>query len=193
VESSTCTRTGTEGVEEDMEDGINIMIESSKKPTDSINSKLLLFGLSVMGGIAYLGEVVIDDWSAIYLIDSLNANALEGSLGYIAFQLFVAIGRFCSDQLHHYCSRCIILQLSGIIAGGGIALVVIAPSFPITFAKYIAIAGFGITGIGLSAVIPIVISMAGSSIRSMEPSEATQLFRFLLGIFNWTSIDRRII
>jgi MFS family permease len=143
-------------------------------PEAESNSRSLLIGLCLLGGLAYFGEGSIGDWSAIYLCDTLHATTLQGSFGFALFQVFVAIGRYYSDKIAKIYSRHRLLQASGVISAIGIAIVVVAPVFSDSIALYIAVLGFGVTGIGLSAVAPTVISVAGS-IPNMEPADSIAL------------------
>ena len=128
--------------------------------------------LCCTGALAYMGEGSIGDWSAIYLVINLGSSPVVGTLGFAAFQLAVAIGRFSLDSMieTHGIDRRVLLKVSGVLSLIGLGLVTLAPSLPDPVPA--AIIGFGITGVGLSFVAPIVMYLAGSSIEGMKPAEA---------------------
>jgi len=128
-------------------------IKSSKFPKT-------LCVLCIVGGIAYMVEGSVSDWSAVYLELSLGSNHLVGSFGFVFFQLSVAILRLCSDKLFLVVKPWKILVFCGIFSGLGIILVVIAPTFLLS--QIVAVVGFAITGVGLSMITPVVISLAGN-------------------------------
>ncbi len=77
-----------------------------KSSSYSVNLTDMLFSfLSNTGSIA--------DWSAVYLTSDLKADALECTLGYVGFELLVAVGRLYSDYLVVRIGRQRLLQLAG--------------------------------------------------------------------------------
>eukprot|EP00597_Dinobryon_sp_UTEXLB2267_P002600 CAMPEP_0170063812 /NCGR_PEP_ID=MMETSP0019_2-20121128/4539_1 /TAXON_ID=98059 /ORGANISM="Dinobryon sp., Strain UTEXLB2267" /LENGTH=494 /DNA_ID=CAMNT_0010270335 /DNA_START=81 /DNA_END=1568 /DNA_ORIENTATION=+ len=124
--------------------------------------------------IAYLGEGSIGDWSGIYLTDQ-GASPLVCTLGFVGFQVFVALGRYYSDFLVMEVGRKKLLMLSGVVSSLGLAVVVLAPSVGSEVnVVVVAIVGFSLCGLGLSVVAPSAISLAGSEISSttMDTSQA---------------------
>lgn len=124
--------------------------------------------------IAYLGEGSVGDWSGIFLTDE-GASPIVCTMGFVGFQVLVAIGRYYSDFLVMEIGRRNLLMLSGLVASVGLIIVVIASSAGEESAVIaVAIVGFSICGAGLSVVAPSAISLAGSEIPStvMASSEA---------------------
>jgi len=116
--------------------------------------------LCTIGGIGFLVEGSICDWSAVYLELDLGANHLVGSFGIVFFQLCVAITRLCSDILVLKIKPWKILIFCGLFASLGILLVAFAPIF--SSPLIVAIFGIAITGSGLGMISPIVFSLAGT-------------------------------
>lgn len=149
---------------------------------------ILLISLSVLGGIGFFAEGSIGDWSSIYLQDYLGASPFIGSLGFVAFQLMIAIGRFFSDTLQKVYSRRRLVQLAGICSCLGLLLSVLSVFISVSsvFRIILAIIGFGLCGAGISVVTPIVISCAGTNIKGMNPADAIALvssFTFIGWLF----------
>jgi MFS family permease len=129
--------------------------------------------ISALGFIGYFGEGSIGDWSALYLTTHWDCSPLVATLGYVGFQLCVAIGRVFSDRIVLVLGRKPLLILSGIIAGIGLSIAVIASFLPKSlYSLLLAILGFACCGLGLSALSPTVISLAGSGINGFVPATA---------------------
>ena len=91
------------------------------------------------------------------------------TLGFVGFQVFVAVGRYYSDYLVLEMGRRNLLLLAGLVASVGLALVVASPSLGAGEVRLpVAVLGFSICGAGLSVVSPLTISLAGSEISSSE-------------------------
>lgn len=90
-----------------------------------------LYSLSLicaLGFVGYFGEGSVGDWSALFLATRWDCPPLQAALGYVFFQLAVAIGRFYSDRLVLSLGRSRLLVGSGLVAGLGL-LVAVAASF----------------------------------------------------------------
>jgi fucose permease len=95
------------------------------------------------------------DWSAVYLHDVLHADATTAAAGYAACSLMMAVGRFGGDWLANRFHPWRLLQASETLAAVGLGsglLVGIAPA---------AIVGFGLVGLGIANIIPVLFSAAG--------------------------------
>ena len=122
----------------------------------------MLYCISALCFLSYFGQGSIGDWSAIYFTDDLNASALESTYGYVGFELCVAIGTFFSDWFVNTFGRKWLLIWSGLLAGLGLLLVVLAlAAHDHTLSLSIAILGFSISGFGLSAVSRIDLIIVG--------------------------------
>jgi fucose permease len=100
-------------------------------------------------------EGAVADWSTIYLRDSAGAGPAQAAAGYAAFSLMMAAGRLVGDALTLRLGPSRLVRLGGATAAMGIALAVTGSE------PWIAIAGFGLVGAGLSSVFPTLIAAAG--------------------------------
>jgi fucose permease len=114
---------------------------------------LLGLGLLAFGGL--LAEGAMADWSAVYLRDALGTSPAVAAAGFTAFSLAMAAGRFGGDRLAARLHPDRLLRGSAALAavGLGAALLIGRPAA--------AIAGFGLVGLGIANVIPILFSAAG--------------------------------
>jgi len=119
-----------------------------------------------LGAIAFavlLAEGSMIDWSAIYLRDVAGPEAERsgvGALGYAAFSITMAAGRFAGDRLVARVGPPALLRGSALLGAGGLGLGLLVGT------PAGAIAGFAVLGLGLSTVVPVVFSAAG---RALPP------------------------
>lgn len=112
-----------------------------------------------MGFAASYGEGALVTWSVIYFKRYLHVPSALDSLGFFAFMILMATGRFSCDSIRKKIGRVKLIRWAGFLAAGGIALLVVAPSVP--YSVGCAVLGVSSTGAGLSTLIPTVFSSAG--------------------------------
>lgn len=124
-----------------------------------------LLGLGLVTFCGLLAEGAVGDWSAVYLHDALGSSPAVAAAGFAAFSLMMAAGRFVGDRLSSVLGPPRLLRASGATAaiGLGAALLVGKPTS--------AIIGFGLVGLGIANVIPVVFSAAGR-VSGVPPATA---------------------
>lgn len=122
-----------------------------------------ILGLAFICFVTFMGEGSIADWSAIYLKESLRSTAALASLGYAGFSVMMAYGRLNGDVLVPKTGPKKIVIAGSLVAATGFLLVV-AFHYPAT-----AIAGFTLTGLGYSCIVPILFS-AAANVRGVSPA-----------------------
>lgn len=121
-----------------------------------------LLGLGGLAFICLLAEGAIADWSAVYLRFVLGTEAGVAAGGFAAFALLMAVGRLTGDRLTGQWGSVLLLRLSGLLATLGLILALWAT------APALSIAGFGLVGLGLANVVPVLFR-AGSRIPGVAP------------------------
>jgi fucose permease len=124
-----------------------------------------LLRLGMLALCALLAEGAIGDWAAVYLRDDLHASAATAALGFAAFSLAMAIGRFCGDALVQRYGDAVVLA-----GGAGLAALTLAGAL-LLGSSTAALIGFAAVGLGLANAVPIVFGAAGSS-RGTSPELA---------------------
>jgi MFS family permease len=109
-----------------------------------------LIGLAAIGFCIMLGEGAIADWSAVYLKNTLRADAFYSGLGYAGFSLTMAIGRFYGDRIIAGWGSRKLVMAGGLIGMVGMILGLV-PRDPL-----FVVIGFTIAGLGFSCLIPAV-------------------------------------
>lgn len=127
------------------------------------NPRVALVGAIALA--AFFVEGSIDDWSGIYLHEDQGASLGMAPLGAAACGLGMTVARFRGDRLITRIGRRDALQRGAIIAAVGMTAAVLAPH------PAIAIAGYGIVGIGVANIIPIAFTLAGN-VPGIAPAQS---------------------
>ena len=140
-------------------------------------------GLMALGAIAFcalLGEGAIADWGALYLKNSLGADAGLAAAGFVAFGFCMAIFRFIGDQLRLRLGDARVVLLSGIVATFGMILAVLPSQI------WTTIIGFGFVGAGFAVIFPAALGLVsrleqGSSGPAIAWVSSVAYSGFLIG------------
>ncbi|MBP2291850.1 MFS transporter [Azospirillum rugosum] len=112
--------------------------------------------LGALTFLAFLSEGAILDWSAIYLREDLGGATTVAGLGFAVFSGAMAAGRFCGDALRQRVGGATLVRSGAMLAFAGLAVALLGGG------PVVAVVGFGLTGLGLSNVVPVLFSAAGS-------------------------------
>jgi MFS family permease len=116
-----------------------------------------LLKLGVIAFCSMACEGCMFDWSGIYFRDIVQSPQHLITLGYTAFMLMMATGRFVGDWLATKFGVKRVLQLSGCFIATGLFTAILFPNL------YTATAGFLLTGFGVSSIVPLTYGLAGRS------------------------------
>lgn len=136
--------------------------------------------LGIIGFCSMATEGAMFDWSGVYFKDIVKAPETLVGIGYAAFMVMMATGRFVGDRTIVYLGRKKTIQISGLIISFGMFLSVFLPHI------ISATLGFMLVGIGVSSIVPTVYSVAGKT-KTLSPGMAIAMvssvsyFGFLLG------------
>jgi fucose permease len=121
-----------------------------------------LAALGIMAFCSFLAEGASGDWSALYLHKTLGASTAFAATAFAGFSIAMAIGRLSGDWLTSHLGATLLLR-------GGSALAAIGLTATLLLRQPgVAIAGFGLVGLGLANVVPTLFSAAGRS-RAIPP------------------------
>ncbi|MFD1769204.1 MFS transporter [Sphingobacterium suaedae] len=129
---------------------------NSEKKSFSFKPDKLLISLGVIGFCSMATEGAMFDWSGVYFHDIVRAPDTLTTLGYAAFMIMMATGRFIGDAVISRIGRQRTLQVSGILMFLGM---ITAVAFPNLLFCTLA---FMLVGIGVACNIPSVYSVAGT-------------------------------
>jgi hypothetical protein len=115
--------------------------------------------LALLGALALVGllaEGSATDWSGVYVRSGLGASEGMAALAVATFSGAMAAARLVGDRLT-------ILLGGGVLVSGGATLAALGLGLALAVpAPLAAIAGFGLMGAGLAAVVPTIFRAAGS-------------------------------
>ena len=118
--------------------------------------KKALVLLGIVAFCCMMGEGAISDWSTNYMKHIVLASIDIQTMGLVAFALMMTIGRLLGDKSRAKYGDHLMLISGSFCALIGLGLV-LSLYHPI-----IVIVGFGLVGLGVSNIIPIVFSIAGN-------------------------------
>ena len=142
--------------------------------------------LGLFGLFAALSEGAAGDWGGVLARETFGATPFISTLPYIVFRTAMIIGRLSGDYLAHRFGASKVIAAGGVIAGTGLSAGLLIGGIPA-----IMVAWF-LLGIGLSVVIPLMFSAAGTIALTkysgvIAPSEAVakvsgvSYFGFVIG------------
>ncbi|WP_055598721.1 MFS transporter [Streptomyces aureus] len=120
--------------------------------------------IGAIGFCAVFAEGASLDWSAVYLRDELGSSAGLAAASTTAFALTMTVARLAGDRVVDRFGAVRTVRVGGAVATLGGALVVVAPH------AAVAMAGFGLIGLGVAVVVPLAFAAAGRS--GPNPSQA---------------------
>lgn len=138
--------------------------EHADAPALTLRAPWPIVLLGIIAFCAMLTEGAMSDWTAVYLRD-IGAGAGLAASGYALFSITMAIGRLSGDRAIDALGGRRLIRIGGVVAAGGILLAMVLHTVPA------ALIGFGLVGIGVATIAPIVYSTAGSS-RLIPPGTA---------------------
>ena len=115
-----------------------------------------LWLLGMISLLAMVPEGAVLDWGALYIRTELGADIAASGLAYSLFAGAMALMRFLGDGLRNRHGAVRTLRVSALIGATGLMAAAAAPSPPV------AILAFGLAGLGVANMIPVIFSAAGN-------------------------------
>jgi MFS family permease len=119
-------------------------------------SPVIFWVFGVFGLFAALSEGAAGDWGGVLARDTFAASPFISTLPFIVFTLAMVIGRFSGDYLAHRFGASKVIAVGGSVAGFGLAAGLTIGGIPMLMFAWFLL------GIGLSVVIPLMFSAAGT-------------------------------
>jgi MFS family permease len=114
-----------------------------------------LLRLAMVAFLGLFGEGAMADWDGVFLKTSVGVSLSKAAIGYAAFSIAMASGRFAGDALIARFHPKAILRLSGTLLAVGVLL---ALTLNVWWA---AIAGFICAALGVANIVPVIWGAAG--------------------------------
>ena len=129
---------------------------AAEKKSFSFKPDKLLISLGVIGFCSMATEGAMFDWSGVYFHDIVKAPDSLTTLGYAAFMVMMAAGRFIGDAVISRIGRQRTLQISGVLMFVGMMSAVVFPQL------IFCTLAFMLVGLGVACNVPSVYSVAGT-------------------------------
>lgn len=121
--------------------------------------RLLILGALLFTGL--MAEGAMADWTAVFLVN-VGALPATAALGFAAYSMAMAIGRFAGDRLVRRHGARTVLTASATLALAGLGSAVVGAS------PWASIAGFAAVGLGLANIVPLLFRAAAADGRGRE-------------------------
>ena len=136
-----------------------------------------------LAGVAFLGlfaEGAMADWDGVYLNTSVGVSLAQAAIGYAAFSISMAAGRFVGDWLIARFNPRVILRVCGLFLFAGLGLALAFNGW------WSSLLGFILAGLGVANIVPVIWGAAGRNrVIGAGPALATVTtvgyFGFLAG------------
>lgn len=115
----------------------------------------LVLGFGLLAALALLIESGVQQWSAVFLEDQVEAGPGLSGLAPGVFAGSMALGRLGGHWLTTRLADRVVLLLSGLVSGAGVLLVAWARD------PVLALCGFAVAGAAISVAAPTVYGVAG--------------------------------
>lgn len=127
----------------------------TSKETSKFKPDGILVQLGIIGFFSMATEGAMFDWSGVYFQEIIKAPANLVILGYTAFMIMMATGRFIGDFLITRFGSQKILLISGSLMFTGMISSVLFPILAISTVSFMLV------GLGVACCVPTVYSLAG--------------------------------
>jgi len=134
-----------------------------------------LIALGLLAAAGFLVEGGVEGWSALFLERQLDAQPQVSGLGPGFFGGAMALGRFAGQAASRVGDRGLLVG-GAALAGCGCVVVAVAPS------SAVALAGFVVAGLGVSATAPVAFGLAGRGRQDAGSAVATVTTLGYLGL-----------
>jgi MFS family permease len=129
--------------------------ESKAGPKFAIDRVALTLG--ILAAICFSAEGAVRDWSSLFLTSEIGTSIERAGWGFAAFSATMALCRLSGDWLRVRFGEQRVVFTSCLVALVGFLMAVLLDHY------LLIVVGFGLVGLGLSNVVPILISAAGRS------------------------------
>jgi MFS family permease len=134
-------------------------IKEEKKPFFSLPDKYILkYALICFACMAC--ENTMYDWGIIYFEKTIVNSASVSTIAFVVYMITMTISRFLGDKIVNSFGVVNILKYSGWLIFIGLMMSVLFPY------SYILLIGFGMVGIGVSCIVPLIFSLVGKSTKT---------------------------
>lgn len=115
----------------------------------------IILGIGALCFISFLAEGSVMDWGAVFLSSNKGMAISMAGMGYMAFSVVMLLCRLAGDAVVRKLGGVRVLFFGALLGALGFGVVILAPAWWLCFL------GFGLIGLGLSNVVPVLYSLVG--------------------------------
>ncbi len=116
-----------------------------------------LISVGIIAFCCMMGEGAMAEWTVNYMENIVHTTKTLAPIALSVFATAMTVGRIFGDRIRTAWGDTKLIMAGGILSSLGLALAIVFPE------PYIAITGFFLVGLGLSTIVPITYSIAGST------------------------------
>jgi MFS family permease len=120
---------------------------------------LFVLAVGALMFIGFLSEGSVLDWGAVFLSSNKGVPIAMAGSGYMALSIVMVACRVAGDIIVRKLGGVRVLLLGGLIGAAGFTIVILAAPL------WLMLIGFGLIGLGLSNVVPVLFSLCGKQTR----------------------------
>lgn len=143
--------------------GVAAEAEGGRTRRGGFDRRVVLLGACAF--IALMSEGAVGDWSAVMLREDRDASAAVATLGFVAFNACMTVGRFLGDRVTLAWGPGATLRRGAALGSAGLLVGLLLPG------AVPSVIGFALLGIGLSVSVPLLFSAAGA-LPGTQPGHA---------------------
>jgi predicted MFS family arabinose efflux permease len=132
-------------------------------PAQRFRMDRVALALGILTALSFSAEGAVRDWSSLFLTNEAQVGVDRAGWAFAAFSATMALCRLSGDWLRLRFGEMRVIMISCVVAVVGFAMAVLLDHY------VLAVTGFALVGLGLSNIVPILISAAG---RSDAPGSA---------------------
>ena len=126
----------------------------------------------VMAMMVYAAEGSVAEWGSLLLFSVKGAGESTAASVFAVFSGVTVVCRLFGDRLRSLLGDFVLMLGGGALAAGGMAIVLCSPH------AAVCLAGYALMGLGLSPIVPLLFSRAGSH-PGISPSRASAIVSLL--------------
>jgi MFS family permease len=138
----------------------------------------LYTGFVLLYGIV---QTLNGNWATLFMTDDIGATAAQGAFALTVFWVSLGVGRIVFGSLDRVLPERIVFRVLPFVAAVSLLLVALTPDGDVN----LALAGFALTGLGCSALLPLAVTFSQTelvSVRSMMSGALVAFYMIGFGI-----------
>lgn len=149
-----------------------IMRKESKQTSSSKGVPIFVVICGILAMFTFSSEGSVAEWGSLLLYNVKGASESVAACVFAVFSATTVFSRLTGDKLRYKIGDFTLTFFGALLATGGMSIVLFTP-FPL-----LCLAGYGLMGVGLAPIVPVLYSRAGSY-PGITPGKASAIVSVL--------------